>query len=120
MSKGISTAAVALLITLSPALDMRAQDTARLRVRVTVVPAITTSMTQNTHVPTDASQDAQFDWAGKQQNHFTTRTANAAELDNEWFNFSNPCASEGTKVPSGPHSTDPCEITINTVELVTE
>jgi hypothetical protein len=120
MSKGISTAAVALLITLSPALDMRAQGTARLQVRVTVVPAVSAGVVQDTRATADVSQDVQFSWTTKQQTRVITRTANTTDLGKTWLNSQNPCASEGTKVLSAPLKPTSCDITINTVEFIPE
>jgi hypothetical protein len=120
MSKRISAVAVGLLIVLSPWLGMRAQGTAQLRIRVTVVPAVSAGVVQDTRATADVSQDAQFSWTSKQQTRVITRTANTTDLGNTWLNSQNPCASEGTKVLSAPLKPASCDITINTLEFIPE
>ena len=120
MSKRISAAIVGLLMVLSSSLEVRAQGTARLQVRVTVVPAVSGGVAQNTPATAHVSQDMRFSWSGTQTNHVATRTANTGELGNMWLNFQDPCASDGTKVLHEPPSAESCEITINTVEFVPE
>ena len=97
-----------------------AQGAARLRVRVTVVPAVTAMPLPSPQLSAPQAPDAQLIWDTRQQAHIVTRVANAAEFSKDWLNTSNPCISDGTKVLPGPSDAGPCEITINTVEFVTE
>ena len=115
-----SAAAVGLLAALSSASSLQAQNTARLRVSVNVVPAATAQTVQPTPIITDVSQDVQFSRGAKQQSHVVTRTANSAELDNTGLAPVNPCGPDGTKVPSAPPKRTSCDITIKTVEYIIE
>jgi len=120
MNKRISLAALGFLITVTPWSELRAQGTARLRVQVMVVPVVSARSVQEAPVNADPSQDAQFSWSARQQGHVITRKVRVTDLGHAWVNASNPCEPSSTKVPYQPQSTDSCEVTINTVELVTE
>lgn len=120
MLRRISALALGFLILLSFGSSLFAQGTSRLRVRVNVVDAVTATPVQPSKTTTQPSADAQLVWGARQQAHITTRTANAAELNKDWLNSVNPCVSKGTKVPRGPFDAGSCEITINTVEFVTQ
>lgn len=98
--------------------DLLAQGTARLRVRVTVVPVATAVPVQPSQATPVSSPDAQLVWGAGQQAQIITRTGNAAELTKDWMIPSNPCVSDGTKVLPGTSAAGSCEITINTVEFV--
>ena len=122
MCKRISVAALGFLTILCCGLNVAAQGTARLRIRVNVMPAVTASPVQPSQLIAPRLAGAKFSWGGEQQGHIITRNANAADLSKEWLNSSNPI-SEGTKVlHEGRGSSDAgfCEITINTVEFVTQ
>jgi len=115
-----SLAAVGVWATLSSPSSLQAQNIARLRVSVNVVPAVTAQTVQPTPIITDISQDVQFSRGIKQQSHVITRIANSAELDNTWLAPVNPSGPSGTKVLYDGRIAPPCEITISTVEFVTE
>jgi len=115
-----SAAAVGLLAALSSASSLQAQNTARLRVSVNVVPAVRAQTVQPAPIITDVSQDVQFSRGAKQQSHVVTRTANSAELDNTGLAPVNPCGPDGTKVPSAPPKRTSCDITIKTVAYIIE
>jgi precorrin-4 methylase len=120
MHRQISAAALAFAAILSFGSNVHAQGTSRLRVRVTVVPAVTATSSAPSQLSVQSAPDAELIWAGVQQSHVITRNANAAEISKDWLNSSNPCASEGTKVLHTSSDAGSCEITINTVEFVTE
>ena len=120
MGKRISAAVAGFLMIFLCAPEVRAQGTARLQVRVNVVPAVTARVAQDTPATADVSQDTQFSWSGRQQNQIITRTANISEFDSTWLNSQIPCASVGTKVLHESPRAKSCEITINTVEFVPE
>ena len=105
---------------LSYGLDLLAQGTSRLVVRVTVVPVVTAIPLRPPQVTAEPRQDAQLTWDRAQRSRVITRSANAAELGDTWSNSSNPCRPEGTKVLYGSSNAGPCEITLNTVEFVAE
>ena len=120
MRKRISASALGFLMLLSYGLDLLAQGTSRLVVRVTVVPVVTATPLRPPQVTAEPRQDAQLTWDRAQQSRVITRNANAAELADTWSNSSNPCRPEGTKVLYGSSNAGPCEITLNTVEFVPE
>jgi hypothetical protein len=120
MRRVFSVAAVGLLTALSSSSSLQAQNTARLRVSVNVVPAVTAQAVQPTPIVTDVSQDVEFSRGAKQQSHVITRIANSAELNNTWLAPANSCKSDGTKVLSASPKLTSCDITINTVEFVIE
>jgi hypothetical protein len=116
----ISALALGLVMVLPFESAVFAQGAARLQVRVTVVPAVTATPLQSPQLSAPQAPDVQLIWGARQQAHIVTRIANAAELSKDWLNTSNPCISGGTKVLSGASAAPSCEITINTVEFVTE
>ena len=120
MHRQISAAALALLAILSFGSNLYAQGTSHLRVRVTVVPAVTARSSEASPLGAQLGPDAQLIWAAVQHAHIVTRNTNGAELSKNWLNTPNPCASEGTKVLRTSSATGSCEITINTVEFVAE
>src|SRR5437762_11641398 len=101
MHKRISAAALGFLMLLSYRLDLMAQGSSRLVVRVTVVPAVTATPTQEARVPMESPRDAQLTWNREQQSHIITRKTNAAELGDAWSNSSDQCRPKGTKVLYG-------------------
>ena len=120
MRRVFSVTAVGLLTALSSSSSLQAQNTARLRVSVNVVPTVTAETVQPMPIVTDVSQNVQFSRGAKQQSHVIARIANSAEFDNTWLAPANSCKSEGTKVLSASPKLTSCDITINTVEFVIE
>jgi|SRR5215469_3889154 len=120
MHRPISAVALGFLVILSFGSNLLAQGTSRLRVRVNVMPAVTAMPVQPSETTTQASPDAQLIWGARQQAHIITRNATATEINKDWQDSANPCASKGTKVLRGPSDAGSCEITINTVEFVTQ
>ena|SRR5204862_507088 len=120
MSKRITSLAFGLLMVFYPVMHLQAQGTARLRVQVTVVPAVTAVAFQDAKTSLSRSSGAEMSWDSKQQNHVVTRKVKAADFQNNWNDVSNPCASQSTKVLSGHSDKDSCEIMLITVEFVSE
>ncbi|HEX7960700.1 MAG TPA: hypothetical protein VF493_12325 [Terriglobales bacterium] len=116
----ISAVAFGFLMVLPFESAVLAQGEARLQVRVTVVPAVTARPLPSPQLSAPQAPDAQLIWGVRQQAHIVTRTAKPAEFNKDWLNPSNPCVSDGTKVLPRTSDAGPCEITINTVEFVTE
>jgi hypothetical protein len=120
MRRAFSVAAVGLLTALSSSSSLQAQNTARLRVSVNVVPAVTVRTVPPSPIITDVPQEVQFSWGAKQHSHVMSRTAKSSELDGSWLKPANPCGPEGTKVLSVSPKPTSCDITINTVEFIIE
>ena len=120
MLRRISAVALGFLVILCVGSNLMAQGTCRLRVRVNVLPAVTATPVRPSETTTQPSPDAELAWDVRQQAHVITRNANASEINKDWLNSANPCISKGTKVPRSPSDAGFCEITINTVEFVTQ